>query len=81
MKTDFYESSVNGSIIGQVFVDVCQKLWPQGIQYGRVLFVVTDAAAYMKACSASQKLLFQNTHHITCLAHAMHNVCKEVRDG
>ena len=80
IKTDFFDMAMNSSIMGRIFLDVCQKMWPNGIQYERVLLVMTDAASYMKACFAAQKDLFSNMNHITCLAHAVHNVCETIRD-
>lgn len=74
LKTDFYETAINSSIMGRIFMDVCQKLWPTGVQYDRVRLVVTDAAPYMKSCFSAQKILFPSMFHITCLAHAQETI-------
>lgn len=43
-----------------------------GIQYEKVLIVLTDAAAYMLAAMGSLRTLFLKMIHLTCFAHGLH---------
>lgn len=50
-----------------------------GIQYDKILLVLTDAAAYMIACMTSLQVLFPNMLHLTCLVHGLHRLAEFVR--
>jgi hypothetical protein len=54
-------------------------IWPAGIQYNKVLLLVTDAAAYMKKAGKALVVTYPKMVHVTCLAHGLHNVCDEIR--
>lgn len=56
-----------------------QLLWPNQINYGNVLLLVTDGAAYMKKAGSALQTLYPNMQHVTCLAHAFHRVAEDVR--
>lgn len=48
-------------------------LWPSGIRYDLLYFVVTDAARYMKKEMSNLQVLYIKITHVTCLAaHALH---------
>lgn len=51
-----------------------------GIQYDKLLLVVTDAAGYMLAAMDGLKLLYPKMIHVTCLAHGLHRVAEFVRN-
>ena len=40
---------------------------------------MTDAAPYMKKAAGALKRIFPKMLHITCLAHALHRICEEIR--
>ena len=44
-----------------------------------ILLLVTDAAPYMIKAGNGLTLLYSNLIHITCLAHVLHRVSKEIR--
>ncbi|KAL3095161.1 hypothetical protein niasHT_025454 [Heterodera trifolii] len=50
------------------------------IKKERVLFLVTDGAAYMKKAGKQLKVFYTNLLHVTCLCHALHRVAEKVRD-
>jgi hypothetical protein len=41
-------SAVNHITVAGVFNEAMQTLWPDGVKFGSVLLLVTDAAPYMK---------------------------------
>jgi len=53
-------------------------LWPEGIQYLKVLLFLSDAAAYMKLAGKTLRNIFPKLIHLTCMAHALHNVCEKI---
>lgn len=55
-------------------------LFQVGVQYDKVLLVVTDAAAYMIKAMDSLKVLFPNMLHVTCFAHGLHRLAEFIRD-
>jgi len=79
LYTTFLEKT-NYSTVSQAFNNACLILWPNGIQYDRVLLVVSDQAKYMLKSFKNLKTLFPCLHHITCLAHALHRVCECIRE-
>ena len=81
LKEQFFDVPVDSSIITQVLINSCIRLWPDGIKYEKCWLIVTDAAAYMKkAFNENLKPLFSSSIHITCLAHGIHNLCEKVSD-
>ncbi|PSN38001.1 hypothetical protein C0J52_13513 [Blattella germanica] len=64
----------------QSIMDFFQKLWPSGTEFEKVLLVVTDQAPYMLSAIKQLKPLFPKLKHVTCLAHALHRVCKSIRN-
>lgn len=70
----------NNSTVMRSVIDACGVLWPGGIQYDKVISVVSDQAAYMVLAVTNLKALFPNLHHVTCLAHSLHRVCESVRN-
>jgi hypothetical protein len=76
---EYIPKTIDLNII-QFITNALMLLWPEGIQYEKVLLFVTDAANYMKL---SGKTLISELcpymTHVTCLAHALHNVCEQIR--
>lgn len=50
-----------------------------GVQYDKLLLVLTDAAAYMLKAMESLQVLFPKMLHLTCLSHGLHRVAEFVR--
>ncbi len=69
----------NAQTIAKTFTTALQILWPQGIQYDRVLLFVSDAAAYMKKVGKDLATLFPKMIHVTCLAHGLHRIADHIR--
>ena len=45
----------------------------------RELLLLSDAASYMTACTATLKVFYLRLFHVTCLAHMLHNCAEKVR--
>ncbi|KAL4143683.1 hypothetical protein QTP88_005988 [Uroleucon formosanum] len=73
-----YLEKVNHSTIFQLFNKAMHILWGNGVKHNDVLLFVSDAAPYMKKAGDCIKALYPKLIHVTCLAHALHNVCEEV---
>lgn len=50
-----------------------------GVQYNKILLVVTDAAPYMCKAFSSLKVLYPKMIHLTCLAHGLNRVAEHIR--
>jgi hypothetical protein len=50
--------------------DACVLLWPNGIQYNKLLLIVSDQAKYMLKAMEGLKNYFPKLNHVSCLAHA-----------
>lgn len=71
--------SCNASTTAAFFNDSLSLLYPEGIEYGNILLVTTDAAPYMKAAMQGLAVLYPKMLHVTCLAHGLHRVCEVIR--
>lgn len=78
LHTDYLDK-VNSSTITQLFDKAMHILWPTNVKYDNILLFISDAAPYMKKAGSTIQTLYPNIIHLTCLAHACHNVCEEVR--
>jgi len=67
------------STIFQLFDKSMRILWPNNVNHEDVLLFVSNAALYMKKAGRCIQTLYPKAWHMTCLAHALHNVCEEVR--
>ena len=78
--TKFLDQTDNATV-QQGIMDALNKLYLGKIKYKKLLLIVSDRAAYMKLAVAKLKEtnLFPNLHHVTCLAHAIHNLCDKIR--
>lgn len=54
-------------------------LWPDRIEYGRLLVLISDSASYMKSAYNGLKTLYPKLLHVTCLAHGLHLICDKIR--
>jgi hypothetical protein len=72
-------TKVDSTGVTQLFSNAMLQIWPAGIQYNKVLLLVTDAAAYMKKAGKALVVTYPKMVHVTCLAHGLHNVCDEIR--
>ena len=68
--------TVNQSIICMKIDDILRKL---DIAIESFLLLLSDAASYMMACTATLKVLYPRLFHVTCLAHMLHNCVEKVR--
>lgn len=82
-KTFLFNSEVldqtNHKTICKLFDETLFLLWPEGIKRDNVLLFVSDAAPYMVKAGKALSALYTKMIHITCLAHAVHRVCEEIR--
>ena len=70
----------NHITICRLFEKYMFMLWPEGIRYDVLLFV-TDATPYIVKAGKAVQAFYPKTMHITCLAHGLHRVAKEVREN
>jgi hypothetical protein len=70
---------VNNSSIAVVFDDAMNLLGPDKVEREYVLLFVSDAAPYMIKAAKALQLLYPETIHVTCLAHALQRVAEELR--
>lgn len=66
----------NSSNIVQTVNKALNLLWPDGIRSEQILLLITDAAPYMKSAGNTLCDTYPKLTHITCMAHALHNVCE-----
>lgn len=78
LLTQFLEKT-NHTTIAQTINEALTLLWPDGIKYEKVLLLATDAAPYMKKAGVILNGLYPKMVHVTCVAHAFHNVAETVR--
>lgn len=70
---------VNASTIAAFYADSLHILWPDGIQYAKVLLTVTDAASYMMSAMKALQTLYPKMIHLTCFAHGLHRLAEFIR--
>lgn len=75
-----YVEETNSRTIQQEFLKALQLLFPGNIPYDILIVVTTDQASYMLKAFKNLKEIFSNLKHITCLAHAFHLVCENMRN-
>ncbi len=68
--------TANQTIICTKIDDSLRKLKVKRENFSLLL---SDAASYMTACTATLKVLYPNLFHVTCLAHMLHNCAEKVR--
>jgi len=73
--------STNSTTVSQSIMDSFYKLWPNGIKYENVWLILSDQAKYMIKAVNSIRNLFPNIHHISCIVHALHLVCEDIRNS
>lgn len=56
------------------------NVFKSGVEYNKVLAVLTDTAAYMIAAMGSLRVLYPKMLHLTCFAHGLHRVAEFIRD-
>lgn len=69
----------NGESIAYFVNESLKVLYPAGVDGAKVMLLYTDAAAYMHKAARLLKTFYPQMVHVTCLAHALHRVCEELR--
>jgi len=64
----------NFQTIDKIFNDVMPLLWPSGVKYNKVLFIVPDTAPYMVISADSLTMLSLNLINLTCLAYEIRRI-------
>ena len=70
---------VNHTTIGKLLNEGLQVLYPNGVQFEKLLLLVTDAAAYMIKAATGLQTSYPKMVHLTCLAHGLHRVAEHIR--
>lgn len=74
------KGSTNCTSIYHTLNDSLSILRQDGIQYNKVRLLVSDQAAYIIKVGRDMKSsVYPEMLHITCLAHALHQVCELIR--
>lgn len=74
------ERSPDSTKIAQLIGDTLVQLWGSAMHYDRFKVLISDQAAYMLKAGRDLKTTFYpHLLHVTCLAHALHNVCQLAR--
>jgi len=76
LNMEFVKKADNFTVVQSVN-NALLILWPEGIQYHKVLLLLSDAAPYMKLAGKTLRNIFPKLIHLTCMAHALHNVCEK----
>lgn len=71
--------STNNTTVSQAVLNACHKIWPNGIEYEKLLLIVSDAARYMVKAVNNLKSFFPNLKHVTCVVHTLHLVAENIR--
>uniref|UniRef100_A0A2S2Q5L2 CGG triplet repeat-binding protein 1 n=1 Tax=Sipha flava TaxID=143950 RepID=A0A2S2Q5L2_9HEMI len=79
LNTEALEKT-NHSTVSKLFDKSLSILWPDGIRHDNVLLFLSDAAPYMVKCGKSLNALYSKMVHVTCAAHGLHRVSKEVQN-
>lgn len=61
------------------FFDKSLKVLGEDFDRDKVLLFVSDAAPYMKKAAKAIQTFLPKITHVTCIAHALHRVCEEIR--
>jgi hypothetical protein len=69
----------NYATISRLFDKSLLILWPEGIRHENILLFLSDAVPYMVKTGKTIKIFNPKTEHVTCVAHALHRVCEEIR--
>ncbi len=72
---------VDHTTVMQSVNDTCMLLWPNGIQYNKLLLIVSDQAKYMLKPMEGLKNYFSKLNHVSCLAHSLNLTCESIRDN
>lgn len=81
IHTEYLDKVNHSTICPTILNKAMHILWGNGVKHNDVMLFVSDAAPYiyMKKAGDCIKALYSKLIHVTCLAHALHNVCEEVR--
>jgi hypothetical protein len=55
------------------------RYWPEGIRHENILLLLSDPVPYVVKAGKNIKILNPKMEHITCVAHVLHRLCKEIR--
>lgn len=74
----FHAKSVTADVIVSHIKSAVVKLWPKGFKKSRIAGLVSDQAKYMISAGEQLKREIPSLRHVSCLVHAMHNICKYI---
>lgn len=77
LNLEFINDTKSSTIVQSV-MNAMTILWPNGIKYDKVLLLLTDRASYMKSAGNTLCNIFPKLIHLTCMAHAIHNLCEYI---
>lgn len=69
----------NYATISRLFDKSFLVLWSERVRCKNILLFLTDAAPYMVNTDKFYKIFYPKMVLITCVAHALHRICKKIR--
>jgi hypothetical protein len=63
--------------VENVFNDVTQAMWQDGVKFDNLLLLVTTAPSYMKN-AAALSVNYPKVIHVMCTVHVLHTVCRKI---
>lgn len=69
----------NHQTVARFFNNSMSILWPDIVMHENVLLFVSDAAPYMIKAGKALHFFFPKMIHLTCLAHAFHQITETIR--
>ena len=77
-KCTFLEAADHGTI-ARLANDTLKELWPS-FECNLLKIFVSDAAPYMVKAGKALEIFYPSMIHMTCLCHALHRVCEQIRE-
>ena len=79
LSTQILQNLKNYSII-EALKNACKNIWKNETIFDKVHLILSDQAPTMLAVINNSRDIFPNATNITCIAHALHNVCEKIRE-
>lgn len=81
MESFFVDDSRSGTLSTKIISILNQVTNNNSNQYKRCLMTTTDRAPNAVACGKLLKQIIPSVKHVTCLCHALHNLCEVIRNS
>jgi hypothetical protein len=72
------QQGISHTTVAHAFDEAMQALCTHGVKFDNVLLLVTHAKPHTKKATADSTMSYPKLIHVTCVAHAFHNVSETV---